>query len=139
MKNLITAITSKITTGPSNFYNDVGGRVYYRRPPQGARTLPDCIISIVVDSPDNVFAKRGEDVSIQFSLFSESDSITEMDSMYSDLKTLFDDVKLTVTSSTMIIMKRERLVAMNEIVITTNGEQDCDFWAVDYSITLQTT
>jgi len=137
MKNLVTAITTKITTPTSNFYNDVGGRVYYRRPPQGARTLPDCIISIVVDSPDDVFAKKGKDVAIQFSLFSESSSITEIDTMHTDLKALFDDAKLTITGSTMVIMKWERTVPMNEIVITVNGEQDVDFWAVDYSISLQ--
>ena len=56
--------------------------------------------------------------------------------MYRDLKALFDDVKLTVVSNTMVIMKRERLVTFNEEIITTAGTQKVKHWAVDYSILL---
>jgi hypothetical protein len=129
---------TRITTGPSTFYNDVGGRVYLDQAPDD-RQFPDCIFLIVVDIPDNAFSKLGEEVSIQFSLFSESNGATEITTMYRDLKALFDDVKLTVTSNTMVIMKRERLVTFNEEIITTAGTQKVKHWCVDYSITLQVT
>jgi len=138
MNNLITSIVSKITSGPSNFYNDVGGRVYLDQAPED-RQFPDCIFLVVVDIPDDSFNKHGEEVSIQFSLFSASSSVSEISTMYTDLKALFDDVKLTVTSSTMVIMKRERLVTFMDDIVTTSGTQRVKVWNVDYSITLQTT
>lgn len=136
MNNLLTAIMTRITTGPSNFYNDVGGRVYLDSAPDD-RQFPDCIFLIVTDIPDNAFQKLGEEVSIQFSLFSESSGATEITTMYTDLKALFDDVKLTVTSNTMVIMKRERLVTFVEEIVTAAAAQRVRHWAVDYSITLQ--
>jgi hypothetical protein len=128
---------SRITTGPSNFYNDIGGRFYLDQAPED-RQFPDCIFLIVADIPDNSFQKYGEEVSIQFSLFSASSSASEITTMYKDLKALFDDVKLTVTSNTMVIMKRERLVTFMEDIVTTSGTQRVKVWNVDYSITIQT-
>ena len=138
MQNLLTAIVSKITTGPSSLYNDVGGRVYLDQAPDDAE-FPYCVFLIVVDTPDNVFGKLGEEVAIQFSLFSASSSVSEISTMYADLKALFDDVKLTVTSNTMVIMKRERLVTFMEDIVTTSGTQRVKAWNVDYFITLQAT
>ena len=136
MENLLTAITSRVTTGPSTFYNDIGGRFYLDTAPDD-RQFPDCIFLIVVDIPDNAFAKYGETVEVQFSLFSESSGATEITTMYRDLKALFDDVKLTVTSNTMVIMKRERLVTFNEEIITAAGTQKVKHWAIDYTVVLQ--
>jgi len=138
MKNLIPAITTKITTGPSNLYNDVSGRHYLDQAPED-RQFPDFIWLIVTDIPDNVFGKYGEEVNIQFSLFSASSSYTEITTMYTDLKTLFDDVKLTVTSNTMFIMKRERLVTFMDDIVTTSGIQRVKVWNVDYTAVLQAT
>jgi len=138
MNNLISAIYTKITTGPSSLYNDVGGRVYLDQAPDDAQ-FPYVVFLIVVDTPDNVFGKLGEEVAIQFSLFSSSSSVTEISTMYTDLKTLFDDVKLTVTSSTMFIMQRERLVTMMEEMVTESGTQRVKHWAVDYTTYLQAT
>jgi len=136
MNNLLTAIMTRITTGPSSFYNDVGGRVHLDQAPED-RQFPDCIFLVVVDVPDNSFNKYGEEVSIQFSLFSASSSVSEISTMYTDLKALFDDVVLTVTSSTMVIMKRERLVTFLDDIVTTSGTQRVKVWNVDYTITLQ--
>lgn len=138
MQNLITSIVSRVTTGPSSFYNDIGGRFYLDQAPED-RQFPDCIFLIVVDTPDNVFNKYGEEVSIQFSLFSASSSVSEISTMYTDLKSLFDDVKLTVTSNTMFIMQRERLVTMMEEMVTESGTQRVKHWAVDYITYLQAT
>lgn len=136
MNNLITAITSKVTTGPSNFYNDIGGRFYLDQSPED-RQFPDCIFLIVVDTPDNYFADYGEDIEIQFSLFSASSSVSEISTMYSDLNTLFNDAVLTVTGDVMVIMKRERLVTFMEDIVTTSGTQRVKVWNVDYSINIR--
>jgi len=136
MNNLLTAITSRVTTGPSDFCNDIGGRFYLDQAPED-RQFPDCIYFIVVDTPDNSFNKSGEEVNIQFSMFSESSGATEITTMYTDLKALFDDVQLTVTSNTMVIMKRDRLVTFMEDIITPSGTRRVRHWAVDYTIALQ--
>lgn len=136
MNNLLTSILSKITTGPSSFYTDISGRVYLDRAPDDV-VFPYCIILIISDIPDNVFDKEGEEVTIQFSLFSESSSIAELSTMYTDLKTLFDDVKLTVTSNTMFIMQREALSTFIEDIVTETAMQKVRHWAVDYVTYLQ--
>jgi len=138
MNNLITSLMTKITTGPSSLYNDVGGRVYLDQAPDDA-VFPYVVFLIVVDTPDNVFGKLGEEVALQFSLFSSSSSVTEISTMYADLKALFDDVKLTVTSNTMFIMKRERLVTFMEEIVTESGTQRVKVWNVDYTTYLQAT
>jgi hypothetical protein len=97
------------------------------------------VFLVVVDSPDDVFGKLGEEVAIQFSLFSASSSVTEISTMYTDLKALFDNAQLTVTSNTMFIMKRERLVTFMEEIVTEAGTQRIKHWAVDYTTYLQAT
>jgi hypothetical protein len=137
MNNLITSITSRVTTGPSSFYNDISGRFYLDQAPDD-RQFPDCIFLIVVDVPDNLFADNGEIIEVQFSLYSASSSVSEISTMYTDLKALFDDAVLTVTSDVMVIMKRERLVTFMEDIVTTSGTQRVKCWNVDYSISLRT-
>ncbi len=115
---------------------DVGGRIFLDEAPADCE-FPYVVFFIVSDVPDDVFAKKGEDVLIQFSLFSASKGATEITTMYTDLKALFDDAQLTVTSSTMIIMKRENLVTSVDEITTPEGTVGVKTWHVDYSIALQ--
>lgn len=136
MNNLLTAIMSKITTGPSALYSDVSGRVFLDQAPPGVE-FPYIVFFIVSNTPDDVFAQKGEDVLIQFSLFSNSEGAAEITDMYADLKALFDDAQLTVTSSTMIIMRRENLTTMVDEITTPTGTVGIKHWAVDYRIALE--
>lgn len=137
MLNLLTAIRTKISG--SALSSDVGDRIFADEypPSYGAPVFPYVIYFIVSDVPDNVFNKTGEEVLLQFSLFSSAEGLTEITTMFTDLKALFDDAQLTVTSSTMIVMKRENLTTMVEEIETTAGTQKVKHWAVDYSIQLQ--
>jgi len=139
MNNLLTAITTKITTGPSALSSDVGGRVFLDEYPSDEMppTFPYIIFFVVSAVPENVFNKAGESIIIQFSLFSASEGAAEITDMYADLKALFDDAQLTVTSSTMIIMRRENLVTTMKDVTVNNAAQIVRHWEVDYSIELQ--
>lgn len=134
MNNLLSALMTK-TVG-SNFSNDVGGRIYLDNAPQEAE-FPYVVFFIVSDVPDNVFAKNGESILIQFSLFSSSESAVEITTMHNDLKALFDDCSLTITSNTLIWFRRDGLTPMVDEITTPTGTQSVKHWAVDYEIITQ--
>ncbi len=126
MKNLLTALASK--AAGSALSTDVGGRIYLDEARQGAE-LPYVVVSIVSNVPDDCFAKDGESVLVQFSLFSDSESVTEIGTMYTDLKALYDDCSLTITGYSLVWMRRQSLVTMYE-----DGVRH---WVVDYEIIIQ--
>lgn len=133
MNNLLTAIMTKITTGPSALDSDVAGRVFLDQAPQGVE-FPYIVFSIVSDVPEKTYSEDFENVMIQFSLFSISESVSEIADMYADLKTLFDECSLTITSSTLVWMKRSNLIPMIDEITTVNGTLGVKHWAVDYDI-----
>jgi hypothetical protein len=134
LKNILTAIYSKFSG--SAFSTDVGGRIYLDEAPNGAE-FPYCVFFVVSGIPDNVFGKKGKETLIQFSLFSKSQSVTEIATMYADLRALFDECTLSITGNTFIDMHEENLVTMVDEVTTPDGTSTVKHWAVDYQITTQ--
>lgn len=134
MLNLLTAIKSKFIG--SSLSTDVDGRIFYKESPQNSQ-FPYVVYFIVSDVPDNVFAKDGESVLMQFSLFSSSGGATEIATMYKDLKALLDDCSLTITSNNLVWFKRVNLTTMVDEITTVDGLQKVDHWAVDYEVTMQ--
>lgn len=134
MKNILTAIYSKFSG--SAFSTDVGGRIYLDEAPNGAE-FPYCVFFVVSGIPDNVFGKKGKETLIQFSLFSKSQSVTEIATMYADLRALLDECTLSITSNTFIDMHEDNLTTMVDEVTTPDGTSTVKHWAVDYQITTQ--
>lgn len=137
MNNLLTAIMTKITTGPSAFSSDVGGRVFLDQAPPGSE-FPYCVFFIVSNVPEWQFKERYEDILIQFSLFSASEGATEITDMYTDLKTLFDDCSLTITGSTLVWFRRQNLITMVDEITVADATQAVKHWAVDYEVFTET-
>ena len=139
MNNLLTALMTKITTGPSAFFNDVGGRVYLDAVPASEMpvTFPYCVFFIVSGTPEDVFAKDGESILIQFSLFSASSGAAEITTMYADLKALLDDCSFTITSNVLNWFRRVNLTTMGEDITTGDATQAAKHWAVDYEVIIQ--
>jgi hypothetical protein len=137
MNNLLTAITTQISG--STFSTDVGGRAYLDEYPadEMPATYPYMIYSIVSGNPDDVFAKKGEDILIQFSLFSASAGATEITTMYADLRTLFDDCSMTIYGSNLIWMRWQGLTTMIDEIMVKDATQTVTHWAVDYEIMTQ--
>jgi len=131
MNNLLTAIYGKLSGSTLDTY--VGGRVYLDEAPPSPE-FPYVVYFVVSDAPDYNFKTTLEDVWIQFSLFSSSASAVEISTMYNYLKTLYDDVKLTITGSTHIWMVRRNLVTMVDEVTTPSGTSTVKHWAVDYNV-----
>ena len=131
MNNLLAAIITK--TSDSALSSDVGGRIYLDQAPEGTE-YPYIVFFIVVDTPEDVFARDGEDILIQFSLFSTSASVAEIADMYKDLKALFDNCSFSITNNTLIWMRRDSLTTLMDEHTTPSGTIGVKAWHVDYQI-----
>ncbi len=135
MINLTTAIFGKMTSATA-LYVDVGGRLYKAEAPEGAE-FPYCVYFVVSDLPEYPGGKTIEQVMIQFSLYSKANGSTEVETMLTDLRTLYDDCVLTITNNTQIYFIRGNLTTMRDEVITPAGtvgvwhfSQEYDCWIV---------
>jgi len=88
---------------------DVGSRWYYLE--ADTPDYPRLVFSSVSDITDNVFAKKGENVLVQFDLFSmQSAGKTEIETMKVDTIALFDDCSLTLTGHTLHGFRRTNII-----------------------------
>jgi len=142
MNNLLAAITDKFMPAPlyaaPALYSDVGGRIYLDKADQEA-IFPYIVFFIVTDVPEYTFKDNLEDILLQFSIFSTSGSIVEIATIYNDLKSLFDDCSMVITSNTLIWFVRKNLVTMMDETTTPEGTVGVKAWHVDYSILMQKT
>jgi hypothetical protein len=131
MNNLLTAIMTK--TSGSALSTAVGGRIFEGEAPDGTE-FPYIVISIVNDTQIDTFLDKLDDITIQFSLYSISKGLTEITGMFANLKTLFDDAVLTITSNYHILISRQGLTTMFDDITTPLGTVGLRHWAVDYWI-----
>ena len=134
MKNILTAIYSKFTG--SELSSDVGGRIYLDQAPDNCQ-FPYVVYSVISVTPDDVFAKKGKQSLIQFSLFSANPSAVEISTMHGYLKALFDDCSMTITSNTLLWMHEVNLTTMVEDITVGEGVQSVKHWAADYEVVTQ--
>ncbi len=134
MKNILTAIFGKFANSDLSSY--VGGRIYLDQAPESCE-FPYVVYFVVSSTPDDVFAKKGQQTLIQFSLFSANPSAVEISTMYGYLKALFDDCSLTITSNTMLWMHEVNLTTMVEDITVAEGVQSVKHWAADYEVVTQ--
>jgi hypothetical protein len=134
MKNLTTALYSKIAG--SDFSTSIGGRLYKSRAPQGV-TWPFVVYYIISDMPRDTFTERIEDVLIQFSIFSSASGTTEIEDIFTNLKTLFDYCSLTITGNTHLLMERANAsLTSGELDVSEGGGQYYQY-TVDYNIMMK--
>lgn len=117
---------------------DVGGRIYLDQAPDGAE-FPYIVIFIVSNVPEKTFSEDYENTLIQFSLFSASSSATEITTMYTDLKALFDECSMEIISNTLIWFRRENLTTMVDDITVADATVSVKHYAVDYSLIVQKT
>ena len=131
MNNILTAIYGKFTG--SALLSDVGGRIYLDRAPDNCE-FPYVVYSIVSAVPEKTFTEHYTNTLIQFSLFSSSSGATEITTMYNDLKTLFDECSLTITSNTLVWCKEQNLTTMTDDITTPTGTQTVKAWHIDFEV-----
>lgn len=131
MNNLLTALMTK--TAGSALFSDVGGRIYLDQAPDGCE-FPYVVFFIVVGTQEKTFTEHYTNTLIQFSLFSASSSAAEITDMYADLKALFDECLMTITSSTLVWMKEVNLMTMVEDITVADATQTVKHWSVDFEV-----
>lgn len=131
MKQLTTAIFGKLAGSALN--TAIGGRLFKGRAPE-ATVYPYAVFYLVSDTPADTFTDKIDNVLVQFSLFSETPSSSEVEDLYTHLKTLYDDCSLTVAGRTVIWMVRENAMLMVEDDTTPAGAGQVWHYAVDYNI-----
>jgi len=126
---LFAAIKTKFdAVKVGNFYADMSGRLYFHEAPQGA-TYPYCVYQMISDAPEYYFnSERFEDFLIQFAIFDNDQSGYDITGYYESLKTMFDDVVLTVSGYTNVIFERE------SARLTRDPEDNVWQYSVDYRV-----
>ena len=124
------------TTG-SAFSTAVGGRIFEGKAPERA-VLPYCVFFIVHARPDKTFTEDYSDIIIQFSMFSDSEGVTEITGIYEALQSLFDECTLTITSATLIRMHETNLITGVEDITTQSAADRVRHWSADYEILIET-
>lgn len=134
MKNLSTGIFSKISG--SAFSTSIGGRLYKARAPQGA-TWPYVVYDLISDNPMDTFTDRLEDVLVQFTIFSSASGTTEIEDIFTKLKTLYDYCSLTITANTHLLMERSGANLMSGDLDVEEGGGQYFQYNVDYNILMK--
>jgi hypothetical protein len=136
VKNLTTAIFSTATG--SAFLTGIGGRLYKNRADQDA-AWPYAVFFVVGDTPRPTFKDTIEEVLVQFSIFSQESSSTEIEDLFTNLKALYDNVELTIVGNTFLMMNRAGASLMTVPKDTEMGEDEYWQYNVDYIVTMQKT
>jgi hypothetical protein len=137
MNILRPAIESKVLD--TAIYNDVGGRFNYKD--DASSDYPRVVFSRISGVPDNCFAKAGESVLMQFDLFSMvSAGVSEIETMETDLKALFDDCALTLTGRLLCEFTRTNIIGpmKEDVSALQDGTSMANHTVVEYEVVYQT-
>ena len=136
MLNLSKAIWGKLSGSALSAH--IANRMFKGRAPQSAE-YPYIVYLIVSNIPDKVFNGDYEDTLIQFSLFSAASGSTEIENMYADLITLYDECTMTIAAgaNTLIWMRRENTMLMIEDHTVKTATIPVWHYAVDYLTTVK--
>ena len=130
---LFQAIYTKFSG--SDLSNDVGGRMYSEFPPDDAQ-FPYVIFKLISVMPIDSFKDYIDDINAQFSLYSTSDSLTEITTMENHLLSLYDDTTLTIANDTVVMCVRTGTTPLYPEPMVGEGVETTFLrhWAVEYRI-----
>ena len=106
MRVLFEGIYSLFATGSTTIYANVGGRLYLSEAPQNT-SFPYIVFYLVSDDYDFQFTEDYEDILIQFNIFDDKASPSNISNYFENLKTLYDWSSPTVVGYTVIKFVRE--------------------------------
>lgn len=142
MKNFYTALTTKfnaLTAGAHNsFWTSVNGQLYEGEADKDA-VYPYAVFLHVSGVQADTFKNDVDEILIQFSIFSDKSGATEVHDAMTNLKSLFDDVSLTVTGGTVVQFVRQQDGLQREDVDTPSGAQRVWHYHVDYRVIFERT
>lgn len=111
MQVLFEGIYDEFTgsTGAGSLYVELGGRLHFTEAPQGS-AYPYGVYHLISNVPSWIFGtdeNTMENYIIQFNLYSEKNSSTDINTAFLALTTLYDWCDLDVDGYSHIYMKRE--------------------------------
>ena len=84
----------------------IGGRLYVGSAPQKI-TFPYVVYDIITNTTMGVLQDTtGEEITLQFSIFSNKKTVAEINTLFENLKTVYDECSLTITGYTHMRMFR---------------------------------
>lgn len=108
MQVLLNGIYNKFTgsTGAGTLHAVLGGRLQFAEAQQG-QTYPYGVYHMISNVPSATFDVEFEEYIIQFNLFDDNSSSTDINTAFTALETLYDDCTLDVIGYVNVYMKRE--------------------------------
>ena len=134
MKALFTSIMSKLSG--SALDTSVGSRIYFGDAPEGT-TFPYVVFSVVSGYEEDTFRERVDETIIQFSLYSISKGVTEIGTMYDNLRALFDAAVFSVSGGVLVRCMFQNMTTLYEDITTSAGTVGLKHWPVDYVMTVK--
>ena len=115
MQVLFNGIYSKFTgsTGAGSLYALLGGRLRFSEARQN-ETYPYGVYHLISDVPEYTFSETIENALIQFNLFDDDSSATDINTAFTALTTLYDWSTVTIDGYTSVYMQRELSYLLRE-------------------------
>ena len=115
MQVLFNGIYSKFTgsTGAGTLYTLLGGRLHPNEAPQES-AYPYGVYYLISDVPEYTFSETIETALIQFNLFDDNSSATDINTAFTALTTLYDWATITIDGYTSVYMQRELSYLLRE-------------------------
>lgn len=132
MNYLLAAITTKFSG--STVSSDVGGRIFLDEAPEGTE-FPYIVFNEVTNIPEYPGYQTMDEYLFDFSIYSDSQSASQVTTVLADLRTLLDDCSLTITGSTLVYFIRGNLTTLIEEITTPTGTGSVKHYIQEYSLT----
>jgi hypothetical protein len=118
----------------NSFYTSIGGRMFNGRAPDGVE-FPYCVFTLISAVPTYTWGFTIENLSIDFDIFSSTNSTTEIEDIATNLRALFDDCYFTVATNPMVSMVRQSFNGpYAESYVTTEGTQVIWHTSINYEV-----
>lgn len=132
--NLETAIYGKLSG--STLTGLISGRMYNNLAPDRT-TYPYVVFKVYTYYPDRAFDREYSNYRVQFSGYSTSSSMSELNAIMAAIKALYDEQTLTVTGHTTVWMKLDSETQIVEEHTTPSGSETVTHNVQEYDILLK--
>ena len=136
MKALTKEIYEKLAGTSLEGY--IADRLYKGRSIESSE-YPFVEFAVVDGNPEYTMSENFEDVTIQFDIFSATNSADEVEDIFTALTDLYDNAVLTPTSETGIYMWRSNFNLISEEHTVRVATQQVWHYSIDYNILIQRT
>jgi len=135
LTGLLTSIFTAFNgAGPTAIHTSLSGRMFTGYAPPGT-AFPYAVVSIPSQGNDWTFGANAkfDDIDIQFNIYSQSASQSEIGTCYTNMRTLYDDTTLVVPGGvhTMIYMQYDMAWLLFD------PEEDVRQYVLQYNVLLQ--